>query len=396
MSAGAVAIGGQGSPVLHVNQASDRAVIDWKSFNIAPGEATRFNQPSVTSAILNRIHDQNPSQILGSISANGQVALVNPNGMVFGKNSRVDVSGLVATSADISNQSFMNARPFNFNRPGLPDSAIINQGTISINNAGLAALVAPNVRNEGVIKATAGKVTLASGDTVALDFYGDKLVSVAASDKLKHQLVTQSGRIEAAGGEVELTTAEAVNVVDSAINMTGWVDVNGVTEEAGSIVLHAADGNVNVSGEIHANGTKGWGGKLQITGESVKVKTGALLTASGTTGGGQVLIGGDYQGAGTTPRAKKTVIEQGAQVRANATDQGNGGRVIVWSDENTNFAGSVQARGGLARGQWRIDRNLVEGRPHRARYGRCLRTERQRRRMAARSQQHHDQHHGGY
>ena len=109
LSAGAAAISGQGTPVVQVNQASDRAVIDWKSFNIAPGEATRFKQPSVASAILNRIHDQNPSQILGNLSANGQVMLVNPNGMLFGKGSRVDVAGLVATSADISTQSFMNA-----------------------------------------------------------------------------------------------------------------------------------------------------------------------------------------------------------------------------------------------------------------------------------------------
>ena len=144
-----MAIQGQGTPVVQVNQISDRAVIDWKSFNIAPGEATRFHQPSNASAILNRIHDQNPSQILGNLSANGQVALVNPNGMVFGKGSRVDVSGLVATSADISNQSFMNARPLSFGQPGLPDSAIINKGTITVNNAGLAALVAPEGAQRG-------------------------------------------------------------------------------------------------------------------------------------------------------------------------------------------------------------------------------------------------------
>jgi filamentous hemagglutinin family protein len=157
VSAGSATISGQGTPVVQVNQASDRAVIDWKSFNIVPGETTRFQQPSVTSAILNRIHDQNPSQILGNLSANGQVMLVNPNGMLFGKDSRVDVSGLVATSANISAQSFMSTTPFRFGQPGLPDSAVINQGAITVDNAGLAALVAPEVRNEGVIKAKIGK-----------------------------------------------------------------------------------------------------------------------------------------------------------------------------------------------------------------------------------------------
>jgi filamentous hemagglutinin family protein len=109
-SAGAATIGGQGSPVLQVNQTSDRAVIDWKSFNIAPGERTQFQQPSVTSAILNRIHDQNPSQILGSLSANGIVALVNPNGMVFGQGSQIDVGSLIATTTDIPNERFMQGR----------------------------------------------------------------------------------------------------------------------------------------------------------------------------------------------------------------------------------------------------------------------------------------------
>ena len=90
-----------------------------------------------------------------------------------------------------------------------------------------------------------------------------------------------------------------------------------------------------MNGEMHANGTRGWGGKLQITGENVKIGAGALLTASGTTGGGQVLIGGDYLGGGTTPRAKTTVIEEGAQIRANAVEHGKGGKVIVWSDERT-------------------------------------------------------------
>ena len=151
VSAGTATISGQGTPVVQVNQNSDRAVIDWKSFNIAPGESTRFKQPSATSAILNRIHDQNPSQILGNLSANGQVMLVNPNGMLFGKDSRVDVSGLVATSANISSQSFMSGAPFRFGQPGLPDSAVINQGTISVREGGLAALVAPEVRNEGLI-----------------------------------------------------------------------------------------------------------------------------------------------------------------------------------------------------------------------------------------------------
>ena len=238
-------------------------------------------------------------------------------------------------------------------------------------------------------------MTLASGDTMTLDLYGDKLVSVAASDKLMHQSVTQAGRIEAAGGEVVLTTADAKNVIDRVINMDGWVDVNGLTEEAGSIILHAGGGDVNVSGELHANGTRGWGGRLQITGENVRVGAGALLTAAGKTGGGQILIGGDYLGGGTTPHAKTTVDRAGRGDQSQRRRHGDGGRVIVWSDERTDFAGTDSGQRRAARRRWRIHRDLVEGHPHRARSRRCVRAEGQRRRMAARSEQHHDQHDGG-
>src|SRR5262245_11727236 len=101
VSAGSATIQDQGTPVVQVTQTSHRAGIDVQSFNIAPCEVTRFHQPSAASAILNRIHDQNPSQILGHLTANGQVMLANPNGMVFGQNSRIDVGSLVATAADI-------------------------------------------------------------------------------------------------------------------------------------------------------------------------------------------------------------------------------------------------------------------------------------------------------
>jgi filamentous hemagglutinin family protein len=350
LSAGTATISGQGTPVVQVNQSSDRAVIDWKSFNIAPGETTTFHQPSASSAILNRIHDQNPSQILGSLSANGIVALVNPNGMVFGQGSRVDVGSLIATSSNISNERFMNDRWLRFDGPGEAEAAIVNQGSISVREGGLAALVAPQVTNAGLITAKAGRVALGAGEIFTLDLYGDGLVSLAVTDRLREATVTQQGGIRAEGGTVLLTTAEARRVMDQAVNMDGWVDVSSVTQEAGSIVLHAAQGTANVNGKLHADGAVGTGGKLQVTGQQVKVGAGAVLTAIGTYGGGDIKIGGDYQGGGTTPHAKTARIEAGATLDASATARGQGGRVIAWSDERTEFGGLIYARGGLLGG----------------------------------------------
>ena len=270
------------------------------------------------------------------------MALVNPNGMVFGQGSRVDVGSLIATSSDVSNERFMKDRWLRFDRPGETDAAIVNQGTVTVREGGLAALVAPQVTNAGVITAKAGRVALGAGEIFTVDLYGDGLVSLAASDQLRTAAVDQKGGIRAEGGSVVLTTAQARRVMDQTINMDGWVDVSSLTADGGEIVLHAPGGNTTVTGKLHADGAVGTGGRLQVTGEDVKVGAGAVLTAIGTYGGGEIKIGGDYLGGGTTPRAKTTRIEAGASIDASATGSGKGGRVIAWSDERTDFGGLIQ------------------------------------------------------
>jgi filamentous hemagglutinin family protein len=335
---------------LNVYQDTDRAVIDWKSFDIAPGETTTFHQPSASSAILNRIHDQNPSQIFGSLSANGIVALVNPNGMVFGQGSRVDVGSLIATTTDIPNERFLSGQSLLFGQPGETDAAIVNQGGISVKEGGLAALVAPQVTNAGVIEAKMGRVALGAGEIFTVDLYGDGLVALAASDRLREAAVEQTGEIRAAGGTVLLTTAEARRVMDRTVNMNGLVEVSSLTSEGGSIVLHAAEGTASVGGALHADSATSRGGRLQVTGRHVKVGAGAVLSATGGSGGGDIKIGGDYLGGGATPRAKTTRIETGATIDVSATGTGTGGRVIAWSDERTEFRGLIRAKGGLLGG----------------------------------------------
>jgi filamentous hemagglutinin family protein len=208
VSAGQATIAQSGSATT-ISQSSGRAVIDWSSFNIGTGESVNFIQPSSSSVALNRIHDSNPSQILGTLSANGQVWLVNPNGVFFGSTAQVNVAGLLATTADISNSNFMAGNDV-FDQPGSPTASIINQGNITVQEAGLAAFVAPNLVNSGTITARLGKVQLASGDTFTLDTYGDGLISLAVSDQVTQQLVQNSGTISANGGTVQLTAAAGV------------------------------------------------------------------------------------------------------------------------------------------------------------------------------------------
>ena len=179
---GAATIQGQGTANVTINQISDRAVINWNQFNIGAGERTQFVQPGSSSVALNRVTGGlGPTEILGTLSANGRVFVINRDGILFGPNAKVDTAGFLATTSDISNSDFMAGR-YNFNIPGRPDASIINQGTITAHNAGFAALVAPGVRNSGTITATLGTVGLAAGNSFTLDFYGDKLISLAVGD----------------------------------------------------------------------------------------------------------------------------------------------------------------------------------------------------------------------
>lgn len=171
----------QNGNVLNIYQGSNSAIINWQGFDILSGEATHFFQPGSTSIVLNRIQSGNATQILGQLTSNGTVVIVNANGVVFGAGAQVDVGGIVATTADINNADFM-AGNTNFNIAGNPSASIINHGRITAAQGGLVALVAPGVQNNGIIQANMGTVALGSAQTVSIDFYGDGLYGFALGD----------------------------------------------------------------------------------------------------------------------------------------------------------------------------------------------------------------------
>jgi|GEM_PF-3033559 len=349
-----------------INQTSGKAVIDWSQFNINSGETTKFVQPNASSLTVNRVHDNDPSKILGTLSANGNLVLINPNGVFFGKGSRVDVNGIIATTSDMKNSDVMAGGKLHFTPGGNPNATVANEGTITAGSAGLVGLVAPNVINSGVITANLGKVQLSSGDSFTLDLYGDKLLEIGVSDAVGKQLVENSGSIEAAGGTVKLTAAAGRQIVNSLIDVKGKINAPSFAEKNGEIVIYAEGSNavkgnasaekvtkqgvsvIQVSGKLDASGSaKGQkGGKISVLGDNVAIKSGAEIDASGLAGGGTVKIGGDFHGTGNTPTAAATVVENGSVIDASAKDKGDGGNVVVWSDFNTTFAGKIMTNGG--------------------------------------------------
>ena len=335
-----------------VDQSSRKAVIDWRRFDIAPGERTVFNQPGADAIVLNRVTGHDPSRIHGAIQAVGHVWLVNPNGVAFGPNAVVDVNGLLATTADIANDAFMAGR-FDFATPSpVAGASVVNQGRISVGEKGLAALVAPRVRNDGAIVGQYAQVVLAGAETFAIDFAGDGLLNFAAGQPVSpsgdQPLVANAGRIDAPGGAVLLSAHAADAVVDNVITMDGVIEARTAHLSGSTVVLSGGDhGGVAITGRIDASGleTGRTGGRVEITGETVVLDGGALVDASGAAGGGTVLVGGDFEGGGTLARATTTLVDD-ATIRADATRAGDGGRVILWSDDHTGFAGLISARGG--------------------------------------------------
>ncbi|MBL8325618.1 MAG: filamentous hemagglutinin N-terminal domain-containing protein [Rubrivivax sp.] len=346
-----------------IDQSSQRAVIDWRSFSVGAAEQVQFAQPSATSATLNRVTGEQLSAIHGRISANGQVFLVNPNGVVLGRGAQVNVGSFVASTAGIGNADFMAGR-LEFRQPGAAGASIANRGHITAAEGGLVALVAPHVRNDGVIQARLGRVALGAGDTFALDLHGDGLIRLAvdaaqarllvdAEGRPVTTLIQHTGRIEADGGQVVLmSAANAKAALDQVINLSGTVRADTVQQHGGRIVLAASGGATTVSGQLSAQGQGAGeaGGRIEVLGESVHLASSAQLDASGHAGGGTVHVGGAWQGSGTTPRAATTTVDGGTRIAADARHQGRGGEVVVWADGATTYAGHISARGGAAGG----------------------------------------------
>jgi filamentous hemagglutinin family protein len=349
---------------LTVQQASDKAILNWKSFSVAADEAMHFVQPSVNAVALNRVVGIDPSVILGQLQSNGRIFLLNPNGILFGAGAQINVGGLLATTLQIRDEDFMAGR-YLFSQDPLKElRSVVNQGTIQVSDQGYAVLIAPGVSNEGYIFANLGKVVLGSGHKLTMDLVGDGLLNYALSGKVLEQVrgldgkpltsaVANSGTIQADGGHVILQAQAAGEIFSSVVNQTGLIRARSLVNRDGIVRLDGGDsGWVSVAGTIDASGFAGEakGGRVAVLGQSILLQDTAKIDVSGERGGGTALIGGNYRGAGSESNASTTLVKAGAFITADATTQGNGGSVIVWADDHTAFAGDISAKGGRSGG----------------------------------------------
>ncbi len=383
VSAGDASISHSGTKT-DIHQHSNKAILDWSSFNIGADEHTQFHQPSSNAIALNRIHDTNASQIDGKLTANGKIMLINQSGVVFGGGAVIDVGSLTVSTADIDNDDFM-AGNYDFKHAGKADAAIINDGLITAKEHGLVTLVAPRVQNNGIILASLGKVELAAADTFTLDLAGDGLIQVAVSDEEAIKLASNTGYISADGGVVAVTASKARNIVDSLVENSGVIEAASMQKRGGKIILGGGNAGITVNnGVLNASGRKNnaQGGQVEVLGEHIALGAGSLIDTSGTAsapvdpsspgtssmsmdkivrteeafladarrGGGSIMVGGDYLGTGDTPRAQTLYVDKNALTVNNGLTHGDGGRTIFWSDNTTDFNGLVIAQGGALSG----------------------------------------------
>jgi filamentous hemagglutinin family protein len=337
--AGAATIDKPNANTTVINQSSAKSVINWKSFSIGKQEAVEFRQPGKSSISLNRVVGGDPSSILGKLSANGQVYLVNPNGIYFGRGAQVDVSGIVASVLDISTADFMNGNFVFEGEAGADPGKVINDGIINARNEGYVVLMGDYSENNGVIEARMGKVVLASGSHLTMDISGNSLISVAVNEATVKELagVSNTGEIYADGGRVIMTAKVADDLIGSAVNNQGLVRANSIVEKDGAIFLTGIGGRVTNSGTLDASAAAGsnvdGGGVLVYSDRDIALPAGAAIHARGDGDGGG--------GAVRVIAGEVLDFQQGAEINVAGRPR-RGGFVEVSGHDGLKLRGEVE------------------------------------------------------
>ncbi|HRK37555.1 MAG TPA: filamentous hemagglutinin N-terminal domain-containing protein, partial [Burkholderiaceae bacterium] len=331
--AGQAHIQQQGNNLLVTTQnapGKQHSTINWQSFNVPAGSTTYFQQPGPSSTSINRVTAPNPSAIMGNLGSNGHLVLVNPAGIAVGAGAVVDTARFTAAAMQMTDADAIAGR-LRFEG----GAAVEALGRV-LARTGDVVLLAPNVTVQpgALIQAPNGTVMLAAGQKVELvspGMEGLRFEVQAPADQALN-LGTLQGN--------------AVGMFAGSLRHSGQIDVMAVQDEGGRVRLVAKD-SATIDGQATARRLERLGGLFHATGQTVTVEGNTRIDASGAAGGGEILIGGGWQGQDTRlANAQTTTVTRGAVLDASATDNGRGGTVVAWADGHTRFQGQVRARGG--------------------------------------------------
>ncbi|ADL00986.1 filamentous hemagglutinin family outer membrane protein [Brevundimonas subvibrioides ATCC 15264] len=346
VSAGTATLSTSGN-TMTVNQSSQTVAINWQSFSIGTESNVAFVQPDTTSVALNRVLGADPSLIMGGLTSNGQVFLINPNGILFGRSAQVNVGGLVASTLALSDADLM-AGTLRFSGTG---GSVVNEGAIT-SGGGYVALLGGQVANDGVIQARLGTIALAAGEAITLDFAGDGLLKVAVDTGAVGTLVRNGGLLQADGGSVIMTTQAAGTLLNTVVNNTGTIQARTIGNRDGVILLlgDMSSGTVTAGGSLDASAPDGGdGGFIETSAATVRIADGARITtqsSGGTTGTWlidpqdfTVGAGGNISGETLSRQLVTTNVTISTLTGAGAALPGNGAihinDAIAWSASGT-------------------------------------------------------------
>ncbi|OYZ16376.1 MAG: hypothetical protein B7Y35_00010 [Sphingomonadales bacterium 28-64-96] len=348
-----------------ITQTGARAVINWTSLDVASGHTLNFAQPNASSIVLNRIVGLpnggaiTPTQIDGAISANGQVWILNPMGVLVGSAGSINVGGFLATTLGLTDEAFANGD--NFSLSGESTAAVVNAGTIIMTESGYAVLAGSRVENSGLIQAEMGTIALGSGQAISVSFSNDKLISFAVPQSALGTggglVQASTGALIATGGRVLMTARAAANTAATVINVDGLVQAQTVSFQNGQIVLDAGTaGVIDIRGTLDANGLDAdeTGGTISITGQRINAFAGSQVLAKGKIGGGSITVGqSPITGVPATPTSIHADVD--STFDASAIQSGPGGSITLLSDYNhpeslIKASGAFYADGGASGG----------------------------------------------
>ena len=271
-----------GGGTLTLKQSSQTLAVNWQGFNIAGNETVNFVQPNASAIALNRVLGSDASAIYGKLNANGQVFLLNPNGILFGKSAEVNVGGLVASTLNLSDADFVAGKRTFGAVGGAGAGAGVGVGVSNLGritaDGGYIAFLGAKVSNQGTLQANLGTVALAAGQQSTLDFAGDQLIRVQVDQGALNALAENGQLIAADGGTVILTAGAAESLVSAVVNNSGLIRARTLENRAGVISLlgDMRSGLVHVGGTLDASAPDGGnGGKIDTSAAHVKVADGA-------------------------------------------------------------------------------------------------------------------------
>jgi len=330
-------------------QNSQRMAVDWSSFSIRPNETVNFVQPNAQAIALNRVTGREASSILGHLNANGNVFILNPNGVLFGAGAQVSVGGLLASTLNMSNADFEAGQ---YRLSGTSTASVSNQGSITVPTGGKVALVAATVSNAGQINAPEGSVALVAANGIHLELNDGSPIGYTITQGAAQALVDNGGVIAADGGQVVLTAKGLQGLNDAVVNHSGVIRARTVAQRNGQIELLADGGTAQVNGtlDVRGQGAADRGGTVKVLGDKVGLFDAATIDASGPAGGGTVLVGGNRQGLGPEVNASAAYMAPTAVIDASAGQTGDGGKVVVWGTDVANVYGRIRATGGAQGG----------------------------------------------